>query len=618
MRTTPQGLPDADTIACASAELLTSATSTDLHTALTPELLQDASSTALYHLLPLLLSALQASGELCDEDRQPFLDTLSAFRSRLCSSSPLLTRFLAHIAHPSYAAYWVVSAAEEGDVDYDGSDYTTRDGTMTTRGVQITPGGGNQSGEDTEDNGEGERERAMEEAVEEEGGPESQDEPLVEEDEAFVRTRRAIAAPRASRAVRQVVLTLPLDAASDNSQKFWTDTVHNTDGDGSNGVEEGHQFEIGESGGVRNPFLAPVADAQEEDDTGFSEQVVDEETCGDNVGKVVIVRKVFSSIARPFLVTVHSSAEGAATGPSVLVKTGDDLTQDMAVSLVFQALNCIWASDSELSNAIGEEMRPVAGWYDVAPTGVTRGIMRGVAGLRSLSEHDWGAWAERAQGDRAVACAMARSAAGGYVATYIVGGRDRHFDNIVIHDDSHLIHIDFTYIMGKKPPLDAPPIAIASEMEDAFRSVGVWDEFVDCCAAAYASARRNCTQVLAAAALAFARTGVPVKTVSKFVRGRNSLNLGREDDEALEALMKQVRESAHSAQTWVKRLAHQYVDPAWYSLIRSGFPPATAIIAYMDNVENKQAQKLADQLKLAAERITDEDRVKLEHADEDQ
>lgn len=615
MRTTTEGLPDADVLACASSELLESMTSGDLSATMTPELLLRLPSSALYHQLPLLLSALQAFGELCGEDRESFIDTLAAFRSRLCSSAPLLTRFLTHVAHPSYATYWVVDTIEADDAGEDGSGFPTRDGALSTRGIHINDGGENQPEEVVQDDGDDEN--VAEETGGEQDISDSQDEPLVEEDEAFVRTRRAITAARSSRAVRQVVLTLPVDNASEYSRTFWTEIVHGAGSDGADEVQEEHQFQVEENGGVYNPFLAPVVDESKDDEADGDNQVFGDQSPGDNVGNVVIVRKVFSSIARPFLVTVHPSSEDAPIGPSVLVKAGDDLTQDMAVSLLFQALNCIWASDSELSGAISEDLRPIAGWYDVAPTAVTRGIMRGVAGLKSLSEHDWKEWTERAGDDRETACAMARSAAGGYVATYIVGGRDRHFDNIVIHDKLHLVHIDFTYIMGKKPPLDAPPIAIASEMEDAFRAVGIWDEFLESCAAAYASARRNCRQVLSAAALAFARTGVSVKEVSKFVRGRRSLDLGQEDVVALEAFMKQVRESAHSAQTWVKRLAHQYVDPAWYSLIRSGFPPATAIIAYMDNIENKQAQKLADQLKLAADRITDEDRVKLEGDAED-
>lgn len=609
MRTKRSGLPDADAIASASAELLTCLTGADGLPTLTPDLLSEAPASALYHLLPLVLSALQASGELCADDRDAFLDTLSAFRSRLCESPPLLARFLAHVAHPSYAAYWVVTAVEPAD---DADDESARACEVGSRGVRID----DNADAPAEDGGDEVGESDVEVSREATDSSDDQDDTLVPEDETFTRTRRAVTAPRAARAVRQVVLALPLDEALENTRKFWTEDVHGGGVDGGE-VKKGFQFEVGENGGVRNPFLAPAVDA----DGGAPDDVADEEddfeSPADAVGTVVTVRKVFSSIARPFLVTVQASADAGTIGPSVLVKAGDDLTQDMAVSLVFQAVNCIWASDAGMRSTLPDDMAPLACWYDVAPTAVTRGIMRGVAGLSSLSEHNWRDWAAGAEGDRSAAAAMARTAAGGYVATYVVGGRDRHFDNIVIHDGRHLAHIDFTYIMGKKPPLDAPPIAIASEMEDAFKHVGVWDDFVDSCAAAYASARTHCAPLLAAAAMAFARTGVSVSDVSRFMRGKRSLNLGAADDEAVGAFVDQVKGSAHSAQTWVKRLAHQYVDPAWYSLIRSGFPPATAIIAYMDNVENKQAQKLADQLKSAADNVTDEDRVRIERGVDD-
>ena len=59
------------------------------------------------------------------------------------------------------------------------------------------------------------------------------------------------------------------------------------------------------------------------------------------------------------------------------------------------------------------------------------------------------------------------TAAGAYVATYVLGVRDRHSNNILIDkNDGTLLHIDFGYIMGEtiKNGIDAPPIAITHDL----------------------------------------------------------------------------------------------------------------------------------------------------------
>ena len=46
---------------------------------------------------------------------------------------------------------------------------------------------------------------------------------------------------------------------------------------------------------------------------------------------------------------------------------------------------------------------------------------------------------------------MATSAIGSYIAAYILGCRDRHWDNILINTKTAcLFHIDFGHILGHK------------------------------------------------------------------------------------------------------------------------------------------------------------------------
>lgn len=604
MRTTAQGLPDADELARSSGPILQSLVAPVSESGLGADALTVVSPNAMFHLLPLLMSALQAVGELISEDRDSFLQILTVFRKRLLACPRLRARFLVHVAHPSYSTYWLVNHNEQNPDD------------QTDRAIILTGPDDVDTDADVEDDAEDWKSPDIDSQDDDPDLDSEPEQPSLDDEQpsVLIRTREAATAGLKARAVKQVILSLPLDDADKRTKSFWTNEIHQGNGDDPSGhqVVEGFEYDLTENGGVRNPFLSPDSNLSEQEDHHLSNE--------NAVGNVVCVRKVFSSIARPFLVTIHATANSDDTiGPSILVKSGDDLTQDLAVSLMFQTLNSIWANDDTLLSSVEEDMIPMANWYDVAPTQVTQGILRGVANLRSLSAHDWRDWTKEAKDDREVATAMARSAAGGYVATYIIGGRDRHFDNIVIHDNRHLMHIDFTYILGKKPPLDAPPIAIASEMQDAFEEIGIWSEFVACCSEAFGSARRNSAQLLSTTTIAFARTGIPVEKAVRFIRGKRSLDLNKSDDVAIESFSRQIEYSSRSAQTWVKRLAHQFVDPAWYALIRSGFPPATAIVALMDKAENKEAEKLANRLKLAADGVTDDDRVRLEEqvSDED-
>jgi hypothetical protein len=60
-----------------------------------------------------------------------------------------------------------------------------------------------------------------------------------------------------------------------------------------------------------------------------------------------------------------------------------------------------------------------------------------------------------------------RSTAAYCVITYLLGIGDRHLDNIMIHKNGSLFHIDYGYIFGNDPKLNDPHIRITSGMLDA-------------------------------------------------------------------------------------------------------------------------------------------------------
>lgn len=375
--------PDADAFAApdsSSAELLAALFSASPTKALTPALLESSSDAALYHLLPLLLSTLQFVGE-CTVDRAAFVDLISALRDRVSNADPVLKlRFMLHAAHPSFNAYWRVSELVD-PADGDGDDEGDREIIV-------------------EDFEEGDPDTQIPDAEDEDAGDEEEEEQEIqgnEQEETDEQVDRSIDATR--RVVKQVTLSVACSSDLDvPSRDFWQTGVYAADE--ASEVDVGHEYEL-PSDTVINPFF----------------RVIDAPEGTPCAGSHVTVRKVFSSIARPKIVTIDD--DDVSVPPGVLVKKGDNLMQDLGVMHVLQALNAIWAGDDEIAAEFTKP--PVAVWYDVLPTDIDAGLMQAVAGLQSLKEFDWNQWAEEAEGDDERVLDTVRTTAGSYIATYIIG-----------------------------------------------------------------------------------------------------------------------------------------------------------------------------------------------------
>ena len=183
---------------------------------------------------------------------------------------------------------------------------------------------------------------------------------------------------------------------------------------------------------------------------------------GGVVGSRVYVNKVFSSVARPGIVSVQVPEERAVLSedpsgnnfdtitPRILVKAGDNLFQDMAVELMFRIFNFVWRQDRELFP--DPEKVPFSYTYSVLPTGNRKGIMETLTDVVPLNHYDWAKWVTEKGHSSAVKDLMMRSAAGSFVGAYVLGCRDRHWDNIMLKNECMLLHIDFGFVLGSVPP----------------------------------------------------------------------------------------------------------------------------------------------------------------------
>ncbi len=92
-----------------------------------------------------------------------------------------------------------------------------------------------------------------------------------------------------------------------------------------------------------------------------------------------------------------------------------------------------------------------------------------------------------------------RSTAGYCVITYLLGIGDRHLDNLMIHLEGNLFHIDFGYILGADPkPLAPPPFRFSKEMMEAMGGVDSPDykRFRMYCCQAYTILRKRAQLIL--------------------------------------------------------------------------------------------------------------------------
>jgi len=143
-----------------------------------------------------------------------------------------------------------------------------------------------------------------------------------------------------------------------------------------------------------------------------------------NIVKTATVKKIFASKAKPFLLELtyqpntssDSPVVSRATSSLVIFKKGDDLRIDMLVQSLFYMFNSLW-KDSGLVNV------PFTLQYKIIPMGLDIGCVEFVTGSESMQTFDFSTWKQLTEEQKVK---FICSAAGGYVAGWVLGIRDRH------------------------------------------------------------------------------------------------------------------------------------------------------------------------------------------------
>ncbi|KAL3320221.1 Phosphatidylinositol 4,5-bisphosphate 3-kinase catalytic subunit alpha isoform [Cichlidogyrus casuarinus] len=251
----------------------------------------------------------------------------------------------------------------------------------------------------------------------------------------------------------------------------------------------------------------------------------------------------------------------------IIFKHGDDLRQDMLTLQLLKLMDTIWKDE-------GEDycLSP----YSCLATGSRTGLIEVVRGAQTIMSiqnesrravmqldplqlHRWlekATLGSREMYERAINN-FTRSCAGYCVATFVLGIRDRHNDNIMADETGRLFHIDFGHILNNKKkkfginrervPFVLPVdfvfvITRGKQIESAQEE---YKKFVDLCVSAYLSLRRHSRLILTLLSIMLVADLPELQNLRDLDYVRHSLAVDK-DEKSAESFFRNVLNQAYS------------------------------------------------------------------------
>ncbi|XP_077656974.1 phosphatidylinositol 4,5-bisphosphate 3-kinase catalytic subunit delta isoform isoform X7 [Urocitellus parryii] len=280
---------------------------------------------------------------------------------------------------------------------------------------------------------------------------------------------------------------------------------------------------------------------------------------------------------KPLWIMYSSEEAGSGDSVGIIFKNGDDLRQDMLTLQMIQLMDALWKQE-------GLDLRMTP--YGCLPTGDCMGLIEVVqhsdtianiqlnqsnlaamaafnkdALLNWLKSKNPGEALDRAIEDFTLSCA-------GYcVATYVLGIGDRHSDNIMIHENGQLFHIDFGHILGNFKTKfginrERVPFILTHDFVHVIQQGNTsnnekFERFRGYCEQAYSILRRHGLLFLQLFALMQA-AGLPELSSSKDIHYlKDTLALGKTEEEGLKHFRVKFNEALRESwKTKVNWLAH--------------------------------------------------------------
>jgi len=276
------------------------------------------------------------------------------------------------------------------------------------------------------------------------------------------------------------------------------------------------------------------------------------------------VRKMYRSNAKPYLVDCYvfdETTSDLSLSSSYILKQGDDLRKDGAVLKMFEFMNELWRANEVVYK---EGVLVEALTYKVIPMGPDVGMIEEIADCIELSKIlSLKPMLKEADNLKKYHRLIA-SAAGAFMASFVLGIRDRHDDNILISEREDigctLFHIDFGYMFGDRVmTMDTAKLAITSDLKKVIdvHPFG-WTDFVDLCCRSWMVLRRNANELIDFGRVVF-HFLYETNQIEMFLR--SSLKLDIEDEEAADKYIRDKLKSApkHLA-TKMKNLVHGFAQ----------------------------------------------------------
>jgi hypothetical protein len=205
------------------------------------------------------------------------------------------------------------------------------------------------------------------------------------------------------------------------------------------------------------------------------------------------------------------------------------------------------------------EYTPFILQYKIVPMGPDIGCVELVKNAEAMQTFDWNTWRTlTAEQKRIFLC----SAAGGYVAGWVLGIRDRHQDNMLLRDGHIFFQIDFGHLFNEKPTIDAPRFAVAPDMKLAL-TLDEWEQFKDLCAEAFRVLYRHASLIIQLTGLLFdGIEDVDFAKVRNFLVSQQGLMVGMSEAEATIRIKNMVESGVSSGKLAVKWSLHSYYSGA--------------------------------------------------------
>ncbi|XP_061492720.1 phosphatidylinositol 4,5-bisphosphate 3-kinase catalytic subunit beta isoform isoform X2 [Rhineura floridana] len=286
--------------------------------------------------------------------------------------------------------------------------------------------------------------------------------------------------------------------------------------------------------------------------------------------------KYMDSKMKPLWIVYNNKVFGSDL-VGIIFKNGDDLRQDMLTLQMLRLMDLLWKE-------AGLDLRMLP--YGCLATGDHSGLIEVVSTSETIADIQLNSsnvaaaaafnkdallnWLKEYNSgddlDRAIET-FTLSCAGYCVATYVLGIGDRHSDNIMVRKNGQLFHIDFGHILGnfkskfgikrERVPFILTYDFIHVIQQGKTGNTEKFGRFRQCCEEAYLILRKHGSLFITLFALMLT-AGLPELTSVKDIQYlKDSLALGKNDEEALKQFKQKFDEALRESWTTkVNWMAH--------------------------------------------------------------